>query len=151
MSEDRTGTVLTEEGRPQNGGEEPGVGGGGREGSGGLARVSCGWVAQAAQTAIDQVSGLNNRNDLLEVLEAGVSVPAWSGPGEASLPTFGLPSVHVYVCVYEYVTECMSVCVRQRESTLLLLRGHQSPPTNKNKWGKKKRGHQSCGIRALCL
>lgn len=48
--------MLTEEGRPQNGGEESGVGGGGREGSGGLAQVSCGWVAQAAQTAIDQVA-----------------------------------------------------------------------------------------------
>ena len=56
MLEDHTGTVLTEEGRPQNGGQEPGVGGGGREGRGGLGQVSCVWVAQAAQTAIDQVA-----------------------------------------------------------------------------------------------
>ena len=66
-----------------------------------------------------RLSGLNNRNDLLAVLEAGVSVSAWSGPGEASPPTFGLPSVHVYACVCEYVTECVSVCVcvcvRERE------------------------------------
>ena len=60
---------------------------------------------------LHRLSGLNNRNDLLAVLEAGVSVSAWSGPGEASPPTFGLPSVHVYACVCEYVTECVSVCV----------------------------------------
>ena len=41
--------MLTAKGRLQDGGEESGVGGGGGEGSG----VSCGWVAQAAQTSID--------------------------------------------------------------------------------------------------
>lgn len=58
-------------------------------------------------------SGLNDRNDLLAVLEAGVSVPAQSGPGEASPLTFRLASVHVYACVCEYVSIC--VCERERE------------------------------------
>ena len=42
-------------------------------------------------TKYNRLSGLNNRKDLLAVLEAGVSVSAWSGPGEASPPTIPNP------------------------------------------------------------